>query len=123
MHELAALRVHIDRAGVAVGPAIADAEHEIRGQHRGIAVAVRSLQPDHPRHQRMVIGDGAPAHQCRNDRHAGDLGELHQQVRGIGVDDAAAGHDQRPFGLVEHHHRLLDLRVASLSACTPASGA
>ena len=30
-------------------------------------------------------------------------------VAGVGVDDAAAGHDQRALGRVEHRDRLLDL--------------
>ena len=31
-------------------------------------------------------------------RHADELGELDQQFARVGVDDAAAGHDQRPLG-------------------------
>ena len=107
--ELAAGRVFVDRAGVAVGPAVADAEHEVGGEHRRVAVAVRGLQPAHAGHQRMVVGDRAPAHQRRDDRNARDLGELDQQVRRVGVDDAAAGDDQRPLGLVQHGQRLLGL--------------
>ena len=37
------------------------------------------------------------------------LGELHQQVGGVGVDDPAAGHDQRPLGRLQHVQGLLDL--------------
>ncbi len=94
---------------MAVGPAVADAEHEIGGQQGGVAVAVGGLQPHHAGHQRMVIGQGAPAHQRGDHRHAGQLGELHQQLSGIGIDNAAAGDDQRALGLVEHTHRLLGL--------------
>ena len=69
----------------------------------------------------MVVGDRAPAHQRRDHRHAGDLGELHQQLRRVGVDDAAAGDDQRPLGLVQHRERLLDLRARRRRACRPAA--
>ena len=60
----------------------------------------------------MVVGDRAPAHQRRNDRDAHQLGEFHEQVRGIGVDDAAARYNQRPLRLCEHIERLGDLRAA-----------
>ena len=33
----------------------------------------------------MVVGNGAPAHEGRDDRDAGQLGELHEQVGGIGI--------------------------------------
>ena len=49
-------------------------------KQRGVAVAVAGLQADHAGHQRMVVGDRAPAHQRRDHRHAGDLGELDQQI-------------------------------------------
>ena len=102
VHEGAALGVDLDRAGVAVGPAVADAQHEVAGQHGRVAVAVAGLQAAHAGHQRMVVGDRAPAHQRRDHRHAGGFGEAHQQVARIGVDDAAAGHDQRALGRVQH---------------------
>ena len=112
VHELAALGVGVDAAGVAVRPAIADAEDEVARQQRRVAVAMAGLQPDHARHQRMVVGDRAPAHQRRDHRNAGQLGELDQQVAGVGVDDAAAGHDQRPLGA----------RPASPAPCRSALG-
>ena len=109
MHEGAALGVGLDRAGVPVGPAVADAEHEVGLQHGRVAVAVAGLQPDHARHQRVIVGDGAPPHQRRHHGHVDGLGELHQQFGRIGIDDAAARHDQRPLRGVEHLQRLLDL--------------
>ena len=54
-------------------------------------------------------GMRAPAHQRRDDRHPGQLGELDQQVGRVGVDDAAAGDDQRALGGRQHVERLLDL--------------
>jgi hypothetical protein len=109
VHEFAALGVDVDRARVAVGPAVADAEHEVARQHRGVAVAVAGLQAAHAGHQRMVVGNGAPAHERGDHRHAGGFGEAHEQVGRIGVDDAAAGHDQRTLGCLEHADGLLDL--------------
>ena len=67
------------------------------------------LQATHTRHQRVVIGDGAPAHQRRDHGDACDFGKLLQQVGGIGVDDAATGHDQRALGRVQHLQGFLDL--------------
>jgi hypothetical protein len=49
-----------------------------------------------------------------NDRNARDLGEFHQARRSVGVDDAAAGDDQRTLGLVQHCHRFFDLPAARL---------
>ncbi|MFK4514198.1 hypothetical protein ABIF20_001563 [Bradyrhizobium japonicum] len=92
-----------------VGPAVTDAEHEVGFQHGRIAIAVAGLQADHAGHQHVVVGDRAPPHQRRHDRHVGDLGEFHQQVRGVGVDDTATRDDQRPLGGIEHLQRLLDL--------------
>ncbi|MEY9725819.1 hypothetical protein ABIA07_001720 [Bradyrhizobium yuanmingense] len=109
MNEFAALGVGLDRAGVPVGPAVADAEHEVGFQQRGITIAVAGLETHHAGHQHVIVGDRAPSHQRRHDRHVGDLGEFDQQVRGVGIDDAAARDDQRPLGGVEHLQRLLDL--------------
>ena len=50
------------------------------------------------------------------DRHAGELGELDQQVGGVGVDDAAARDDQRPLGRVQHR------RAPSRSGAGVAAG-
>ena len=116
MDELLALGVGLDRAGVAVGPAVADAEDEIGLQHGRVAVAVRGLQPAHAGHQPVVVGDRAPAHQRRDDRNAGDLGEFDQQIGRVGVDDAAAGDDQRLLRRVQHRQRLLGLARASSPA-------
>ena len=62
VHEGAALGVGLDRTGVPVGPAVTDAEHEVGLQHGGVAVAMTGLQADHPRHQHVVVRNGAPPH-------------------------------------------------------------
>ena len=109
MDELPALCVDLDRAGVAVGPAVADAEHEVARQHGGVAVPVAGLQAAHAGHERVVVGDRAPGHERGDHRHAGQFGQLDQQVGRVGVDDAATGDDQRFLRRCEHVQRLLDL--------------
>ena len=110
MHELAALRIDVDRARVPIGPAVADAEHEVGLEESRIAIAVTGLQPDHAGHQIVVVRDDPPAHQGGDHRHAGQLGELHQEVAGVGVDDAAARDDQRSLRGVQHLDRAPRLR-------------
>ncbi len=111
MHHLAPGGVLVHRAGVAVGPAVADAEHQIRIQQVGVAVAVRGLQARHARHQRVIVRNGAPAHQGRDYRHVADLRQLLQQIRRVGVVNAAAGDDQRFFRRAQQIQRFVDLRL------------
>ena len=96
---------------MAVRPSVADAKYEIQFEEGRIAVAVAGLQADHSRHQVMIVRDRTPAHQRRNDGNAGELGELDEEAAGVGVDDAAARHDQRPLGSVHHFESTLRLRV------------
>ena len=67
--------------------------------------------PTMPGHQPVVVGDGAPAHQGRDDRHVEQLGQLDEQVGRVGVDDPATGDDQRRGRLLQHVEGLLDLRA------------
>lgn len=114
MDEAATFGIDLDAAGVAVGPAVADAEHQVGFQQGGVAVAVRGLQADHAGHLRVVVGDYAPAHQGRDHRDAGQLGEFAEALGGVGVEDAAAGHQQRALGFVEHGQDLLGLDPGGL---------
>ncbi len=107
--ERAALGVDGQVAGVPVGPAVADAQDEVRLQEVRVAVAVRGLQADHAGVQLVVVGEDAPAHQGRDDRGARQLGELDEEFAGIGVDDAATGDDHRALGCEQEPDRLLDL--------------
>src|SRR5262245_43284813 len=43
MHKLAALGVDIDRTGMPIGPAVADAKHEVGSKQRCVPVLMRSL--------------------------------------------------------------------------------
>src|SRR5262249_30278361 len=63
--ELAALRVDLDRAGVAVRPAVAEAEHEVALSKPRVALAVLGPEAPHPPPERMGVGDPAPPHYPR----------------------------------------------------------
>ncbi len=104
--ESPSLAVSLEATGVPVRPPIADSEHEVGFEHRRVAIAMGGLQTDHACRQTVIVGDGAPTHQGRNHRHIEDLRQLHQQIRGVGVDDAAARDQQRTFGRHQHVDRL-----------------
>ena len=110
----AAFGEHFHRTGKPITPAIADAQHEVRRQHGGVAVAVAGLQPGHARHQGVIVGNRAPAHQCRDHRYVDDLGKFDQQRRGVRVHDTATRYDQRTLRGIQHGQRLFDL----LERCT-----
>ena len=101
--------VLIDAAGVPVGPAVADAEHEVARQHRLVAVAVVGLQADHAGVQLVVVADRAPTHQGRDDRNPEGLGQFDEALGGTGVDDAATGDQHGMRVCCEHIDRLLGL--------------
>ena len=67
--------------------------------------------PSMPSHCGSAAGKGAEPHQRRGDREAGELDQLAQQLAGAraGIDDAAAGVEQRPLGVRHQLDRLLDL--------------
>jgi hypothetical protein len=50
----------------------------------------------------VVVRNTAPTHKRRHHRHIEDFRQLDQQIRGVGVDDAAAGDEQRPLGGHQH---------------------
>ena len=102
VNESPSLAVGLESTGVPVGPPVADSEHEVGLEHGRVAVAMGGLQSDHAGGQPVIVGDCAPTHQGRNHRDIEDLCELHQQIRGVGVDDAAAGDDERTFGRHQH---------------------
>lgn len=109
VHEPAPLRIDLDAACVPVRPAVADAEYEVGCEHRGVAVAMRRLQPDHARHERVIVGDGTPRHERGDHGHAERFGEGYQQILRRGVEYAAARDDERALGVVEHGERGLYL--------------
>ena len=107
--ELAAFGVNLHRTRVAVGPTVADAQHHVRLEHRRVAITVGGLQANHAHHQRVIVGDGAPAHEGRDHRDTGEFSELHQQFTGVGVDHTTAADQQRAFGGVKQGQGFFDL--------------
>lgn len=97
MHERAAPRVDVGAAGMPVRPAVPDSEHEVALEKGGIAVAVLRLESDQAGIKRMVVGNGAPAHQGRHDGRVRQLRERHEVLVRFRIDDAAAGDDERAF--------------------------
>jgi hypothetical protein len=94
---------------MAVGPPVADSEDEVGFEHGRVAVAMRRLQSDHASRQPVIVWNAAPAHERRHHRHIEDLCQFDQQVRSVGVDDAAARDQERSLGGDEHVDRLLRL--------------
>ena len=64
----------------AIGETIADSKDEIGFQKGRIAVAMARLQPHHSGHQRMIVRDRSPTHQCRDYGNAGQFGKLKTRV-------------------------------------------
>ncbi|CAH0311044.1 hypothetical protein SRABI128_04514 [Microbacterium sp. Bi128] len=112
VHERAAGGVGVQAAGVAVGPAVADADHGVAAQEVLVAVPVAGLQAHHAGHEFVVIRDRAPAHQGGDHGDAQQLGQFHELGRGSGIDDAAAGHDERALACGEHVECLFQLLPA-----------
>ena len=76
------------------------------------------MHAEHAEPFRIVRRKGAEAHQGRRDREARRGDEIAQQPRrlGAGIDDAAAGIEDRPLGGGHHRHRLFDLLRIALEA-------
>ena len=96
-----------DLAGDPVVEAAAQGDEQVgllHGGDRGV-VAVHAR---HAEAQRVVVGEGAPGHQRGDDVDAGQLGQLPQRLGRPGLEDAAAGVDDRPAGCEDQLGRLLD---------------
>ena len=109
------LRVHRERRRVA-GDAVVEARTERHEQVRLLHRGDRGVVAVHARHaeaERVLVRQRAPAHQRRDDRDAGELGELAQLLRRARVEDAAAGVDDGLPRVGDQPRRFLDLpRVA-----------
>ena len=71
----------------------------------------------HARHaeaQRVVVGEGAPGHQRGDDVDVAQLGQLAQRLGRPGLEDAAAGVDDRALGAQDQLGRLADLAGVAL---------
>ena len=56
VHEGAIAAIHIDGSGLTIGPAVADAEHEVALEKRGVSIACQGLQAHHAGVERMIVG-------------------------------------------------------------------
>ena len=97
-------RKGVEAAGDAIVEARADADHQIAIMHRVVGLE-RTVHAEHA--EPLLVGRriGAEPHQRRSDRKPGRADELAQQRRsvGAGIDDAAAGIEDR---LLRRRHHL-----------------
>ena len=117
--QLGRIDVHMDDLGpraelgrLADGPVIesrADADQQI-GLFEHIVGVARAVHAEHADGQRMVDRHGAQRHQRHRGRQPALLGQRHRQMRGAGVDHAAAKIKHRPLGRVDHLGGLFDGR-------------
>ena len=103
MDLLRARREGIDAAGDAVVEARADADHHVAIVH-GVVGLVGAMHAEHA--EPLLVGRrvSAEPHQRRGDGKAGHAHELAQALAGDrpGIDDAAAGIEDRALG-IRHH--------------------
>ncbi len=102
-------REGVEPAGDAVVEARADADHQVAIVHRPIRFP-GAVHAEHAEPLRIGRGIGAEPHQRRGDGKAGELHQLAQQVARLraGIDDAAAGVEQRTLGVLHQLDRGLD---------------
>ena len=106
-------------AGDAVVEARADRDEHVAGVH-GDVRPLRAVHPGPAEEERVRLGEGALAHQRRDDRQLADLGERAQLVAGVAVDRAAADVEHRLLGPGDPLGRLADLQRVHLARRPPA---
>ena len=87
----------LDLAGHPVVEAAAQGDQEVGLLHGGDRRVV-AVHAGHAQAQRVRVGEAAPGHQRGDDRDPGALGQLAQGVGRPGLQDAAAGVDDRALG-------------------------
>jgi hypothetical protein len=100
-------------AGDAVIEAGADGDDQVGGVHRVVGGA-GAVHAEHPEPLLVRRRKGPEAHHRQRHRQLVGGDELDQLLRGIGVDDAAAGVDDRPPGIGERLRRDPDLLDVAL---------
>ena len=100
-----------DPAGHPVVEPAAEGDEQVGALHGGDRRVV-AVHAGHAQAQRVGVGEAAPGHQGGDHRDPGALGQLAECVGGTGLEDAAAGVDDRPLGSQQELGRLADqLRV------------
>ena len=94
-------------AGDAVVEAHADPDEEV-GFLDGRRGGVEAVHPRHAQGEGVGIGDGAPAHEGRDDREVRLLGELDERFGSAGLDDPATDIEDGSLGCLDAPHGLLD---------------
>ncbi len=110
MDFLRAGRKGVEPPGDAVVEAGADADHQVAIVHRPVRLP-GAVHAEHAEPLRIGGRESAEPHQGRGDGKAGELDQFAQMLRRgrAGIDDAAAGIEQRPLGGRHHLDRLPDL--------------
>src|SRR5918994_3827131 len=106
--ELAIPPVHVEIPCVPLGPAVADAHHEVALQEEGVGVALAGLDADGAHVEGVILGDRALPHVGRANRDLQVLGELRELFGGLRDDDSSAGHQDGTLGLQDHLYGLPD---------------
>ena len=120
-------RERVEAPGDAIVEARADANHQVAIVH-GVVGLERSMHAKHA--EPMLVGSrkGAEPQERRGDRESGRADEFAQQGRGVGagIDDSAAGVENRLLRRRHHLHRVgdplqiaLDLRMIGLVLDVP----
>ena len=87
----------VDPAGDPVVEPAAQGDQQVGPLHGGDRGVV-AVHARHAQAQRVGVGEGAPGHQGGDHRDAGPLGQLAQRLGGPGLEDPAAGVDDRALG-------------------------
>ncbi len=106
---LAVRREGVEASGDAVVEARADADHHVAIMHCVVGLE-RAVHAEHAEPLLVGRGIGAQAHQRRGDGKAGQAHQFAQQRRSVwaGIDDAAAGVEDRLLRLGHDVDRVLD---------------
>ena len=98
-----------NRDGLPATPVVeagADGDQEI-AVFDGVICRRHAVHTQHMQRERMFRVAGAERHQRRRDRDAVFIGKTPHCLAGVGVDDASAGINQRPFRFGKHRVKAL----------------
>src|SRR5829696_4340865 len=124
VHELSVAAIHVQVAGMPLGPAVADANDEVALEEERICIALAGLDAYYTHVEGMVFWDHALPHVGRADRDLQVLGQLHEFLGSLGDDNPATRHKDRALGLQDHLYDLADgtwPRLRGLEVQRPAA--